>query len=341
MAKHYRTETDCLNCGSTVEGKFCSNCGQENLVPKESFKHIMTHFITDYLHIDEKLFGSLKPLLFKPGFLTNEYNDGRRNKYVNPFRLYIFISIAYFLLYFNISNREINETLNTMDTEQEIAKAEEDSIQKVKQKLAQLDSNKTAEDSSKFNINKNELSFNFDGSTFQKEDSTEALYLAHQDSLPEDKKDNFFRRFINIKSYRADALKEDLNDKIMEGFMHNIPKMMFMMLPVFALMLHLFFRKSKKYYVEHFFHSVHIHAFLFLLLGIFILVDMFIPVAYQDWTNIPILLAIALYLYFSTMKVYHENGAITIFKLIVISAFYLVFILIGVIINAGISFLML
>lgn len=98
MSHHLRKEKNCLNCGTLVEERFCTHCGQENTVPRESFGYIMMHFVTDYLHLDHKFFGAIKSLLFKPGFLTAEYNAGRRARYVHPFRLYIFISIFYFLL---------------------------------------------------------------------------------------------------------------------------------------------------------------------------------------------------------------------------------------------------
>src|ERR1700748_2942472 len=101
MKKHYRHENDCLNCGTIlVEGHFCPNCGQENLEMKESFGHMMSHAISDYFHFDYQFFHTLKPLLFKPGKLTKEYMSGHRISYLHPVKMYIFISVVYFLLVF-------------------------------------------------------------------------------------------------------------------------------------------------------------------------------------------------------------------------------------------------
>ncbi|HTK21471.1 MAG TPA: DUF3667 domain-containing protein, partial [Mucilaginibacter sp.] len=100
MKKHYRHENDCLNCGTIIQGHYCHNCGQENLELHESFGHMMNHAISDYFHFDHQFFHTLKPLLFKPGFLTNEYMAGRRAQYLHPVKMYIFISIVYFLLLF-------------------------------------------------------------------------------------------------------------------------------------------------------------------------------------------------------------------------------------------------
>jgi hypothetical protein len=93
--KKYRTETNCLNCGAEVTGKFCPSCGQENLETRENFFHLAFHFISDYFHFDSKFFRSLVPLFIKPGFLTKEYWEGKRVHYIHPLRLYFFITIIF------------------------------------------------------------------------------------------------------------------------------------------------------------------------------------------------------------------------------------------------------
>ncbi|HEY2581993.1 MAG TPA: DUF3667 domain-containing protein [Mucilaginibacter sp.] len=108
MKKHYRHENNCLNCGTTLEGKFCHNCGQENLEIKESFGHMMNHAISDYFHFDHQFFHTLKPLFFKPGFLTNEYMAGRCVQYLHPVKMYIFISIVYFLVLFQSGHQIVS-----------------------------------------------------------------------------------------------------------------------------------------------------------------------------------------------------------------------------------------
>jgi hypothetical protein len=92
--KKYRAETNCLNCGTEVLGRFCQNCGQENIEAKENFVHMVTHVIGDFFHFDSKFFRSLVPLFTKPGFLTREYWDGRRVRYIHPLRLFFFVTIV-------------------------------------------------------------------------------------------------------------------------------------------------------------------------------------------------------------------------------------------------------
>ena len=92
--KQYRKESNCLNCGTEVAGKFCQNCGQENIEVKENFFHLAFHFVSDYFHFDSKFFRSMLPLFAKPGFLTKQYWDGKRVNYIHPLRLYFFSIIV-------------------------------------------------------------------------------------------------------------------------------------------------------------------------------------------------------------------------------------------------------
>lgn len=88
----------CLNCSELVPQNFCPNCGQEKstrLVPAD---HLLHDALDEFLKLDSKLLTTLKPLLTRPGFLTNEYIAGRRVRYVSPFRLYFIVSALFFLV---------------------------------------------------------------------------------------------------------------------------------------------------------------------------------------------------------------------------------------------------
>jgi Protein of unknown function (DUF3667) len=95
-----RTEKNCLNCNADLYGRYCHICGQENLEPKESVWHLITHFFNDITHFDGKFFSSVKLLLLKPGFLSKAYMIGKRASYLNPIRMYVFTSAIFFLIFF-------------------------------------------------------------------------------------------------------------------------------------------------------------------------------------------------------------------------------------------------
>jgi hypothetical protein len=96
--KVYRQDKNCLNCGAIVEEKFCPQCGQENIETHENFFSMVGHFVSDYLHFDSKFFRSLIPLFTKPGFLSMEYWEGRRVRYIHPLRLFFFIAIIFMIV---------------------------------------------------------------------------------------------------------------------------------------------------------------------------------------------------------------------------------------------------
>src|ERR1700760_3265600 len=135
---HLRHEKKCLNCGAHVPDRYCSHCGQENTEPIESFGHLLNHFFADVTHYDSQLLATLKYLVFKPGFLTKEYNAGKRLSYLNPIRMYIFISAVFFLLMFSGGEENERRPVNVNPYKQHLADSLR-SLQK-KGKLSKEDS---------------------------------------------------------------------------------------------------------------------------------------------------------------------------------------------------------
>ncbi len=59
---------------------------------------ILEDSLEGLLHVDGKFFRTVRWLFTRPGFLTAEFNAGRRVAYTQPLRLYIFASFLYFAL---------------------------------------------------------------------------------------------------------------------------------------------------------------------------------------------------------------------------------------------------
>jgi ribosomal protein L40E len=103
-----RKEKICLNCNAELQGRFCHKCGPENIEPKESFLHLLSHLVSHEFHFDSKFFSTAKHLLLTLGFLTKEYMAGRRVSYLDPIRMYIFLSAFFFLVVFSLNKGETN-----------------------------------------------------------------------------------------------------------------------------------------------------------------------------------------------------------------------------------------
>src|ERR1017187_2583332 len=96
---------NCTNCGAELTGPFCSQCGQKK-EGKHDFTvgHFLAHTFHVFTHFDSKFFVSLRYLIFKPGFLTEEFIAGHRKKYMNPIEFFLIINVIYFL-FISISHK--------------------------------------------------------------------------------------------------------------------------------------------------------------------------------------------------------------------------------------------
>jgi hypothetical protein len=87
----------CLNCGAVLTGRYCANCGQVADVHVPSTGELVHEALEGITHSDSRLWSTLYLLWFKPGKLTQEFVAGRRAAYLPPFRLYLVLSILFFL----------------------------------------------------------------------------------------------------------------------------------------------------------------------------------------------------------------------------------------------------
>src|SRR5438270_12957627 len=90
--------THCENCGTALVGEFCSRCGQHAIDYRRSILRVLWDAADSFLNWDTKFLHSLNQLLIWPWRLTNDFNAGRRARYVHPLRLYLIASIVFFLL---------------------------------------------------------------------------------------------------------------------------------------------------------------------------------------------------------------------------------------------------
>jgi hypothetical protein len=355
---HLRKEKNCLNCGSEVTGRFCTDCGQENIEPKEKVSYLVGHFLGDITHYDSKFFKSIKLLLFKPGFLTKEYLAGKRTKYLNPIRMYVFISAVFFLflLLHKDDEENIKEEGNTQVTnalKQHLA----DSLRHVIHWPAKAN----AYDSGRIHAfqdisasldtvavkgsNDEELSFHLGqhGATFVlREDrfSTVREYDSVQRILPDSAKNKGLLYWMVRTNIR---LKEKYGSRrqvmVSENFHHSIPKLMFVLLPVFALFIYLLHSRKKYYYAQHIIYSVHFHTFIFFWLLIMSLLSL-IPAGkiFNDIINSATWIIPLIYLVISLKNVYQQALGWAIFKGLLILVFYAAMLIIGILLVAIISF---
>lgn len=108
----------CENCSVSLASQqsYCFNCGQKADSLNRPFREIAAESFHESLDIDGRLMLTLKTLFFSPGKLTREYNSGKRVKYTPPLRMYLILSILFFLIIsqFDLSSGSSTEKLEKL-----------------------------------------------------------------------------------------------------------------------------------------------------------------------------------------------------------------------------------
>lgn len=302
-----RNEKKCLNCGTLLTDRFCSHCGQENIINRPTFGYLFKEFFSDLIHFDGKSWQTLKILLFKPGLLVNEFLSGKRKSYVAPVKLYIFISLVSFLLPSIIGNigKTVNIDIDNKETDKQLIASElEKTDPKTKETLLLLDSIQNALPKGHRIDEKTFLYLNEAIKNPKKKDSiakalgygnaqgltigddlmvlddykeynkakTVQQFDSIHNSLPKEKRLSywerpFYRKAIQMNEEKQMSTKEFVL-KFRDSFVHNFPRVLIFYLPIFAFVLWLFHNKKKWFYYDHGVFTLYFFSFLLLLTSI-------------------------------------------------------------------------
>ena len=359
-----REDKTCLNCGHQVEERYCPSCGQENIERRQPFHFLFTHFVEDFTHYDGQFWGTVKNLLFKPGKLTNVYLEGKRQKFVPPVKLYIFVSFITFFVFalfpmvtLNFGSKEdIKASKTKFFKQMKSAETQEmlDSI-KAKKILTPKDSMtikslNALPDSAQIDDLENALEMN-------KKISSDAGYGSYKTRTSYDsaaaKNPSVFdliqtpvaHKFFELKE--KGVTKEEILKNMVEKSFHNLPKALFIYLPLFAFFLWIFHGKKKWWYFDHGIFTLHYFSFLLLNILLIFLVGKLISLSSIGALNLILYLAlsallfyIVIYFFIAHRRVYRSHGIVSFFIgsiLFTINFFAFMFLVVGL---ALVSFLM-
>jgi len=98
IVRKRRKSSICYNCDTPLlaQENYCPNCGQENNSKQASIAQLSNDFLSDYLAFDSRLFRSIVPLITEPGRVTIDYLDGKRQRFIPPIRVFLFLSFLFF-----------------------------------------------------------------------------------------------------------------------------------------------------------------------------------------------------------------------------------------------------
>jgi hypothetical protein len=275
----------CSNCGYEFKdaNNYCPDCGQKNHDLKVPLKHLFGEVVESTFHLDSKTLRTIKMLIFKPGYLSTEFNAGRRANYVMPVRLYVMVSFIFFFLLGTFSSTHKNEADLKHDVNQ--------------------------------NKNKVNLSINYGGIS---SNELAGFNLAQVDSLMKARgiANTNSNKYIYHQFYK---IANSSSAEFLHLLMKNISYMMFILMPVFGLLIFIFNRKSLTYYIEGVIISVHFHSFTFLLSTMFLVFSYALSRELFFFIGI---LIIPVYMYLMFKNIFEQKIGLTIFKTLIISLLY-------------------
>jgi hypothetical protein len=347
--KRDRKLGSCLNCGEIFHKKenFCPICGQENKDQRVSLGLFFQDFISNYLNFDTTFFRTILPFLFKPGFLTNEFNEGRRKMYIQPIRLYLLFSLFYFFIFgLLIPKNALDNLFNTLESIRGEAPPSEFNFE-VQEQRGGGDSDR-ASFNAIFSLPE-ENSDDLERPKHPQEESQKKIswkelkFMALDPDVSdltfgETMKSGFINLgdFISIKKQRTFVANSSL---FISGVARNLPLMMFFLLPFFAFILYLLYVRSDKYYVEHLIHGLHLHSFAYFMYGL-----VFLWLVGTENNSLSVVLwvfiLVSLYAYFSVKKVYAQGWFKTLFKFFVLGTVYLLLLTLGLLVEIYITLLL-
>jgi len=291
MSGHLRHDSTCQNCGYTVDRNFCSECGQKNIETRQSFGHLFAHFIEDLTHYDTAFWKTIKYLIFRPARLTKEYLAGHRMKYVPPVKLYIFISFVAFLLMNLMPGTSIIQEKKETET---YFVANDGEIQGDTLKVMKV---------------------NIAGNSYRSVRELDSLQNIEGKKLS--KVGYYF-----VKSVLKAKEEGMTQAQIWQGFIHVLPKVLFIYMPIFALWLWLLHDKKRWYFFDHGIYTLHYFSFLLLCitivrLTIWLLSFLFsetIMEVISNLINFALLLYIIFYFFRSHSRMYEEKKLVSRLK---------------------------
>jgi len=284
----------CDNCGATVTQKYCGACGQRREPPLHSLWHFTQVAVEDVTHADSRLWRTLAALLFKPGFLTREFLAGRRARYLPPVRLYLVLSVAFFVWAGTGQHQLRVLQLDTNDA----------GVPKSVQ-LTPLE----GPPDSPFDAPK-------PGESIEQRNRRECGMINYQGPWQ--------ARLTPAIRDACLRIRADNGRSLSAAYLHNMPRALFLFLPLLAAAMMLLYWRPRHYYVEHLLLFVHNHAFVFLIVMLGWAAATLVPPA-RHLINWATALYVLWYAYRSMRVTYGQGRWLTLGKFVVLSFFYFVF----------------
>ncbi|MEL6533994.1 MAG: DUF3667 domain-containing protein [Bacteroidota bacterium] len=333
-----RKSKQCLNCGHTLSEVYnwCPNCGQENNDHNVKLSTLIAEFFSNYFGVDSRFWGTFKPFFFQPGYLTNQFNNGKRKSFVHPIRLYLVVSLIYFFVLGLVGNQSgswqsiLANSNNGDDVKVKLTGPDDGAgygfnlttpdttmtFNPVDSIMKEIDTNYVSQEEVMAMVdsvvqNSNQLTFN-------QSSLKETLFILRDINLSDSvARDSLGWVTVAMREFRqARKIAQSDLHIFVSSIIQNIPIMMFFMIPIFAALLSLWYVRRKFLYIKHLIHGLHLHALAYWVFSLATLIMIFLITSAQGrlWVGLIAFLLVTVYSAISFKKVYHQSWRKTLLK---------------------------
>ncbi len=302
----------CLNCLQPLQegDKYCGACGQRDEPPLPRFSQMVTDFLGDYFSFDAKLWRSVGPLLYKPGYLTKAFWSGKHMRYIPPLRMFLFLSVVFVLLLnFTIEPDKLMSGITTPDENGQIALMSLDEADSAGSPVIALDS------------------------------MIRSLYPAHSpaaiaDTILSNRAD--VNRFTRLVVAQIVKLQVSRGAALASYLISNTTLILSILLVLLALLLKIVTWKRHLPFLAHLVASLHIHAVLLLLMLVLQLTgNLFTGKAV--WI---IMAGMSIYIFFAIRNAYRQNSRFVLRPIAIAFVYNLIFLPVTMVIALLAGFLL-
>lgn len=349
------TADHCLNCDTPLpeQALYCPKCGQKDRDTRISFFKLVKEALLAILNLDSRMLRTLRGLLV-PGKLSQEFFIGRQQKYMNPVRLFLWVTLILIAMITWRAAREgiikgnVNELTDGLKKSWELKKSLvllDTAMLKTRERFPQRNLEPVFDslhlffvqgfpdqrDSIEMNAN---INFGIEQQDSLKVSITD-LYELEPDSLINKYGiTGFWNRIITKQ--KAKFLVDQTS--LATYLIGKLTWAVFILMPLLALCLKLLYVRRDFYFVEHLIFAIHTHTLAFLS---FIVVLLVLPLT-GDGVAESLLgymfLLVGIYVLLAQKRFYMQRWGKTIAKFIILQFFYIFLLTITMLITLLIGF---
>lgn len=280
----------CENCEEPLLGSYCAQCGQSDADYDVPIRQFATEFLSESFDLDARLRRTMRPLFLRPGLVPLEYVSGHRARFVPPVRLYVFASFTVFLL-LSLTSGPLRISLTDSSDGSE-PQAQSDSLGPTGVTVAPVSSD-TVLDS-----------------------GPDTALVAVSDTTVD--QDGSLRSRLTGGLARV----QESPDQFTKAFINRLAQAMFFLLPAFALLLKLLYRR--RLYVHHLVFAVYFHSFAFLWIAIMELIEATSVPVLTIVAELAVVLGLPVYLFLAMRRFYRGGRGATFLRFAFLSVSYFV-----------------